>query len=513
MQTVHKKALIMLKTGLNVTRGDFDREGNFFRFALARISVFVPTMSEQPATPPPALRLKPRLRPADGQAPADAPAGSDLTSFPPPPPAISTGVPVSAEVAEVPSAPKIRFKPKMAVNPAELGDAPAVPAAAAPAPSVSDPAPAMIQPPTMANPHVTAPGPVPIATPAPSPLFVSDPVPATPAAASPTIPPTPAAAPVDPNKFKLKPKVPSLVPPPVPPASAPPPLVAGPPVAPTPPPRAFGPPGSSAPPIPLQKAPPPFPVVAPPVGLKIAPPSSVPPPVVPATSAPKAAGEAGSRPPVVIAPRKSSKLPLVGLAALILLGAGYFGWKYLLPAKSATAPTPTVKSSPPTPAAVPPSDPSPTPSETLNKLAHAPANAINQAQEAIATRRASGQARIDAASIGEDLPDRPATSADSGKAGGRAPATTTTTIAPNVTATTAMEAAPEATAPFRSFVANAKVSGVFQGTPSRAVINGKLTRAGDVVEPGLGITFTGIDSDRRHLVFKDRTGATVSRRF
>jgi hypothetical protein len=37
MQTEHKKALIMLKTGLNVTRGGFDSEGNFFRFALARI--------------------------------------------------------------------------------------------------------------------------------------------------------------------------------------------------------------------------------------------------------------------------------------------------------------------------------------------------------------------------------------------------------------------------------------------------------------------------------------------
>lgn len=166
----------------------------------------------------------------------------------------------------------------------------------------------------------------------------------------------------------------------------------------------------------------------------------------------------------------------------------------------------------------PKSDPAPTPSDTLNKLAHAPANAINQAQDTIAARRASGQARIDAASVGEDLPEQPATPAAGAPAAKSAPraatsSTATTTIAPNVVATTQLDAVPEAAAPFRSFVANAKVSGVFQGNPSRAVINGKLTRAGDVVDSTLGITFNGVDSERRHLVFKDKTGATVSRRY
>jgi hypothetical protein len=202
---------------------------------------------------------------------------------------------------------------------------------------------------------------------------------------------------------------------------------------------------------------------------------------------------------------------------LLLAGGTFFAWQHFKPESAAPAPNPTAnKVATPAPVASTPL----TPSETLNKLAHAPANAINQAQEAIATRRASGQARIDAASIGEDLPDVPPVSTPASAA--RQPedprratssATTTTTVSPGVTATTPMEAAAEATAPFRSFVANAKVSGVFQGKPSRAVINGRLVRVGEVVDATLGITFEGVDSQGRNLVFKDRSRATVLRRF
>jgi cytoskeletal protein RodZ len=211
--------------------------------------------------------------------------------------------------------------------------------------------------------------------------------------------------------------------------------------------------------------------------------------------------------------------PVLKLALLlVIVGAGYFGWQQFKPAPATSEPAPKA---PPAAKAVgpaPATTPAPTPSETLNKLAHVPANAINQAQEAIATRRASGQARIDAASIGEDLPTPTAGAAPAEVA--KQPATpradaptTSTTIAPGVAATTQLAAGAEASQPFRSFVANAKVSGVFQGTPSRAVINGRLMRAGEVVDGTLGITFEGVDAERRHLVFKDKSGATVSRRF
>ena len=92
--------------------------------------------------------------------------------------------------------------------------------------------------------------------------------------------------------------------------------------------------------------------------------------------------------------------------------------------------------------------------------------------------------------------------------------TATTNVGRNVVATTdQVEAAPEANSAFRSYVANAKVSGVFQGTPARAVINGKLTRAGETADPGLGIMFDSLDPEKRLLIFKDKSGATVSRRY
>lgn len=93
-------------------------------------------------------------------------------------------------------------------------------------------------------------------------------------------------------------------------------------------------------------------------------------------------------------------------------------------------------------------------------------------------------------------------------------ATARTTIAKGVTATTHLEqAGADASVEFRTFVANAKISGVFQGTPARAVINGRLARSGETVDATLGIVFDRIDADRRHIVFRDRTGATVTRRY
>ncbi|MGH7946877.1 MAG: hypothetical protein ACREH8_03530 [Opitutaceae bacterium] len=211
------------------------------------------------------------------------------------------------------------------------------------------------------------------------------------------------------------------------------------------------------------------------------------------------------------------------MAALLMLGGGlFFAWKHFAPAGSKPAPAPAPMSAPAQKAPVVVTSTSPlTPSDTLNQLAHAPAQAINKAQDAIAARRASGQSRIDAASVGEDLPDQPAaparTPAQNPVTSTARPAphaVTSTTIAPGVAATAAqVEAAPEAAAPFRSFVANAKVSGVFQGPPTRVMINGRLVRAGEVVEATLGITFNGVDSSRRQLLFVDRTGATVTRRF
>lgn len=45
------------------------------------------------------------------------------------------------------------------------------------------------------------------------------------------------------------------------------------------------------------------------------------------------------------------------------------------------------------------------------------------------------------------------------------------------------------------------------------MINGQLTHAGEEVDADLGIVFEGLNSERRHLIFADRTGAKGYRRY
>lgn len=98
--------------------------------------------------------------------------------------------------------------------------------------------------------------------------------------------------------------------------------------------------------------------------------------------------------------------------------------------------------------------------------------------------------------------------------GERVASTATIELAPGVTATTEMIAAvPNANSAFRSFVASAKISGVYQGANPRAFINGRMVRAGEMVDDQLEIQFDSVDAASRSIVFKDSTGATVSRRY
>jgi hypothetical protein len=328
-------------------------------------------------------------------------------------------------------------------------------------------------------------------------------------------PSDPAAAVIgDPGKFKLKPKVPGT------------PAAGSPPVPPL-----FLPADTPAPP--REVAP-----VAPPTA-----PGAAGRPAVPSAADP--AGRSGkSKPPMPVpyvkveaadlvpevdlavklpSPKRGSWKKAAGVIA-VLAAAGYgayAGWPHL-PAEFSVAGY-TLRTKPgfaitKAKAAAPNS--LPTPSETLNKLAQMPANALNKAQDALAARRASGQVRVDAAAVGEDLPAKtfgvpPAAPIKPASPPPQAPTRTTpvTTIAPGMSAPAPVEAAPEAAPEFRAFVVGARISGIFQGNPARAVINGKLSRAGEVVDPGLGIIFEGLDDGRKSLVFKDRTGATVTRRF
>ena len=93
-------------------------------------------------------------------------------------------------------------------------------------------------------------------------------------------------------------------------------------------------------------------------------------------------------------------------------------------------------------------------------------------------------------------------------------ASATSELAPGITVTTdSVEAVPDANAAFRTFVANAKISGVFQGSPPRAFINGRLIRAGETIDAALGIRFESVDQSTKNIIFKDTSGATVSRHY
>lgn len=99
-------------------------------------------------------------------------------------------------------------------------------------------------------------------------------------------------------------------------------------------------------------------------------------------------------------------------------------------------------------------------------------------------------------------------------AGTRVATTATIELAPGITATTeSIRAVPNASSQFKQFVASAKVSGVYQGNPPRAFINGRLVHTGEMIDDVQEIYFDSIDVATRSLVFKDGRGATVSRRY
>ncbi len=403
-------------------------------------------MSDESTASPSPLRLKPRLRPAEGASVGTAVATSAVMEH---------GPAVAAPVAEA-LAPTIRFKPRA---PAE----PAVTSAVAPAVIVGDAAPPAVigEPPKFKfKPKVAEPaGAVAAAAGDPGLQLIG------------ALPPPP------PTRVDFPPGEPA-------PAPAAPPSVGG---------------------VPRRTLPP-FPVVAGLGSSRTNP--SIPVPHIrvkaPAVAEPETfedleAGRKGLR-------------RLVWLLVLAAVGVGgYYGWPYLKPYVARfTAPKAEAK-----PAAV--ASPGLTPSDKLNKLAHAPAAAIDRAQDAITARRTSGQTRNDVALTGEAIPEKtkplPASAVKKSIPAVPPPAPTMTPVTPGLAASVQLEAGADASPEFRTFVANARVSGVFQGAPPRAMINGKLTRVGETTEAGLGVIFAGLDTEKKHLIFKDRSGAIIARRY
>lgn len=185
-------------------------------------------------------------------------------------------------------------------------------------------------------------------------------------------------------------------------------------------------------------------------------------------------------------------------AGLVVCVAGFLGWKHFSNGKSPAAS---------------PNTATVTPKPEAPKVNPAPKNAVVPPVEAAPTSAPTEElAKADPAptqpqfSLPPPLP--PPQKSSSSNLSHSAP----TTLAPGVTANMPVPnngASPE----FRAWVANVKISGVFQGANSRAFINGQMTRVGDPVDSRLGIIFEGIDPEKKQIIFKDATGATATRKY
>ncbi len=72
---------------------------------------------------------------------------------------------------------------------------------------------------------------------------------------------------------------------------------------------------------------------------------------------------------------------------------------------------------------------------------------------------------------------------------------------------------PAPSAAFKTFVESARINGVFQGSPPRALINGRTVRPGETLDLQLGITFERVDVARKFIYFREASGAELARKY
>jgi hypothetical protein len=241
-------------------------------------------------------------------------------------------------------------------------------------------------------------------------------------------------------------------------------------------------------------------------------PTGAPPPGLPPTGGKpglqiKVAGEApkmGGKPPVIPGrppagkplakkPPKLSLMVQVGIGVLVLaVSVGmFYTYRILFP-----PPLKVVKID------LAPIAKGPSPEEIARASALAAAKAANEivaAERAKAERLKAEAAAAAAAAIPDETTESVMANTD-----------LTTDVKVN---STRLNAAVAASPAFRAFVANASIGGVFQGTPSRALINGQIVREGQMVDDTLGVIFERIDAAKKAIFFKDSSGAEVSKNY
>ena len=176
--------------------------------------------------------------------------------------------------------------------------------------------------------------------------------------------------------------------------------------------------------------------------------------------------------------------------------------------------------------------------EKLEKAAELPGKAVDNAKESMANARNAEQERMDRIAAGEEVPEERALNfrtpheigAKLNESAKEAPKPATAQNAEPKTnvvvteqakpasaggeayggaQTQGTEAAASASPRFVRYAEGLSVSGVFQGNPARALVDGRIIRAGDLIEPMLGVSFVGVDSEKKFLILEDTTGAQV----
>ena len=94
---------------------------------------------------------------------------------------------------------------------------------------------------------------------------------------------------------------------------------------------------------------------------------------------------------------------------------------------------------------------------------------------------------------------RPALNSSSAYAGG----------GPNSVLPSTDPKSPPASAAFRQVVQSLKISSIVPGNPAKMMLNGRLFRTGELIEDTLAVTFVAVDSEKKLVLFRDKSGAEL----
>ncbi|HTJ79997.1 MAG TPA: hypothetical protein VL357_13470 [Rariglobus sp.] len=171
------------------------------------------------------------------------------------------------------------------------------------------------------------------------------------------------------------------------------------------------------------------------------------------------------RPPVKASRLSIGRIMTVVVLLVLLAGAGYYAYRTFLTAPPAPSPAPpAIVKVPPVPSVAPAPAPLPVvPDNTVKP-------AVVEPQVPVAV-----------------LPKKP--------------------VLPPV------PVVPLPSVDFLTWVDSAKISGVFNGSSPRAIVNGLLVRPGDTIDANRGIVFDHLDPVMKQFFFRDRTGALASKAY